>query len=329
MATTAIIQDIKFTIGRYGIIIPIIKLDTSVPTTLIDGKYFHPSSSIIINEIGIYEDQDIGVGTKVELESLEPFVDNNYPAGYSKVNYKLIKTKDNPPLPDGAVRLIPKKCPVCGNIIREFVGRYICNDVTCPASVYQKCLQFVRATGIYLHGPYLAIFSTLIARKLISTPLDIFITTDTSILETLDNITEKHLNLYKLIISDAIGKITLDQLLTGLDIIPYEKHDNIRDFVVKCTTKYRDTEYAPFNIAAIINLVYDTVAKYNLYTEDDTTRGDISAQILKLSDTDYANIDADFCGIGTYRISYIISYITNKNNQNMLLSMQKLDILQQ
>ena len=329
MPTTAIIQDIKFTIGRYGIIIPIVKLDTAVPTSLIDGKYFHPNTTIIINEIGIYEGQDIGVGTKVELESLEPFVDNNYPAGYSKVNYKLIKTKDNAPLPDGAVRLIPEKCPVCGNIIREFVGRYICNDVTCPASVYQKCLQFVRSTGIYLHGPYLAIFSTLVARKLISTPLDIFITTDTSILETLENITEKHLNLYKLIISDSIGKITLDQLLTGLDIIPYEKHDNIRDFVVKCTNKYRDTEYMPFDIKAIIALVYDTIAKYNLCTEGDAATGDISAQILKLSDDEYTKINDDFCGIGAYRISYIISYITNENNKNMLLSMHKLDILQQ
>lgn len=322
---SATIKDIKYSIGRYGIIVPMIELDTQVTTSMDQstGKVLTSSNILVVPELGLYDEMDIGVGSIIDIEGY--FINDIV----TTLNHKLSLSKTSPVLPKEAKRLIPTHCPVCNTVIREYVGQYVCNNVSCPAQVYQTCIRFIRSVGIYLHGPYLAIFSTLVARKLIKSPLDIFITTDHEVLETLDNIAEKHLNLYKALINEAVGKISLNQLLVGLDIIPCDNTDMVREFVVNLSSKYANTEYSPFDIKALIALVYECIDKYHLCVDEEVGVRDISTQINKLSDKEYEEFNDAFNNIDSYRLGFLISYITNKNNRDMLLAMHNLGILAQ
>lgn len=323
----ATIKDIRYSIGRYGIVTPIVIFDKKIPILKI-GDNVMTSDNIAIVSPGIHETDDIGVGTTVDVVTTSSKYTQQ---GIMSILHEL---KKEPPVQGTrdttSKSLIPRKCPICDSVIRECAGQYACVNIACPAGIYQRCSHFARSVGIHLHGVYHNILATLIARKLIKTPLDIFTTSDATVLDTLDNISEKHLNLYKALISDVVGKISMTQLITGLDMIPFDSPDEVRNFVVKMSDK------DIFNIETLIKMVIDetysdsfvSMCGIGLADLDELSANGITDILVKMDTVQYELLNERFGNIGAYRMAYLFSFILNDTNREMLESMHNIDLIE-
>ena len=323
----ATINDIRYSIGRYGIITPIVIFDKKIPILKI-GDNVMSSDNISIVSPGIHETDDLGVGSIVDVLTTGSKYNQQ---GLMSITHELKKEPPIQPQRDQSSKsLIPRRCPICNSVIRECAGQYACVNIACPAGIYQRCSHFARSVGIHLHGVYHNILATLIARKLIKTPLDIFTTSDATVLDTLDNISEKHLNLYKALISDVVGKISMAQLITGLDMIPFDSSDEIRDFVVKMSN--RDI----FNIETLIKMVVDetysdsfvSMCGIGLADLDELSANGITDILVKMETVSYELLNERFGNIGAYRMAYLFSFILNDTNREMLESMNTIDLIE-
>lgn len=314
------IEKITHHIGRFGVIVPILKLDKKVPTINKSGTnltFDILTDVITLQDAGRYVTFNIKEGDVVDLITTWP--SNDAMPVYDVANHR--PGEDN-----SVVRyVIPEKCPACGKPVREYTGQYICNNALCTARLLERNTHFVRSIHMHLHGVYHTIFSTLIARSFIKSPIDIFTTADHAVLETLDTISQKHLSTYKALVCDVIGKVSMTELLIGLDIIPYyDNTDVIRNFVVYMQEMQAKEYGNQFDITTFIELVDRSVNDFNIVNDD---ANNINMQILKLSDEEHEALSNRFGNIGSHAIAIIMDYVLNEDNRELLQKLGSIGLL--
>jgi NAD-dependent DNA ligase len=314
------IEKISHHVGRFGIIVPILKLDKKVPTINKDGTHLTMdilTDFITLQDAGRYVTYNIKEGDVVDLRTTWPT--NNAVPVYDVIAHR-------PCEEDAFLKyVIPEKCPACGKPVREYTGQYICNNALCTARLLERNTHFVRSIHMHLHGVYHTIFSTLIARKFIRSPIDIFTTADHAVLETLDTISAKHLSTYKALVCDVIGKVSMTELLIGLDIIPYYNDtDIIRNFVTYMQEMQANEYGNQFDIDTFIEVVDRSVNDFNIVNDD---ANNINMQILKLSDEEHEAISNRFGNIGSHAIAIIMDYVLNDDNRELLKRLGSIGLL--
>ena len=319
------IKDIFYIIDKFGSIRPSIKIFPSLEIPTFNNR--------IINQSLIHLDpfiepgyDKISKGSKIRICRTPIFPQENDNVQTSKLILELVDDTEN----DNDVALFPKSCPSCGHLLRICNGQYICNNTACPTQLMERCTHFIKSINMYLHGIYYQIFCILISRGIIKNPIDIFTVDENTIYTAIDNIHEKHVKVFKLLVNDVIGKVSMTELLHGLCVIP-DVNDDI--YTIRRFVSYQNDKAVQlnkiFDISALIQLVHDTVKHMALYVpeENDKIMLTIFDQLQKLSSENMEKVEDAFGHIGLYRISGIMDYVLNKYNLNILETLHSIGLI--
>jgi DNA ligase (NAD+) len=155
--TTTVIKDIKFNVGRTGILTPVAYLEpVSIGGTTVSHATLHN-----IEEI---ERLGVKIGDTVIIEKAGDVIP------------KVIEVL--PDLRTGQEKeiRIPDKCPICGSTVKsteDEVGIY-CSNKNCFAREKEKIIHFVSKKGLNIEGLGDKIIEQLINQGLIRDPADLY-----------------------------------------------------------------------------------------------------------------------------------------------------------
>ncbi len=308
------IEDIIYIMDKFGVVSPSIKVEPPLQVPMFNNT--------IIEQLLIH---------------LNPFLEPGYDNIFKGSIVDIFKTpdarfvlevRDNSNI-DVNVPLFPRTCPSCGNELRVCNGQYICNNITCPTQVLERCTHFIRSIHMHLHGIYYQIFCILISRGHIRNLVDIFTVPETAI-ASIENVNDKQIKLFKLLTLDKIGKVSMTEFLHGLCIISgvYDDIDIIRDFVIYQNNNAQRINRV-FDITGFIQLVEEAIRYFNIYISPESNNALLSIfdQIQKLPQDKIAELRNTFGILDLYSISGIIDYVINPINKAMLNAFVELKLI--
>ena len=311
-----IITDITYTIDKFGIIKPSIKIDPPIEIGVIfqdSGKKHIFNQSLIHTDFRSFNNpENTGINSKIKI--FKNIVKNQDLSANNLISDISIELCEDTPKFDKP--LLIDKCPICNSQLKNYNGIYICNNAKCKTQIFGKCHHFLRHMGIRLHGIYFQIFCTLIARGIIEDQSDIFKIFEKEVFESIDTIKNTQREIYYKLIYDSIQpKVNMIKFLKALNIIPnIEESDGIEKFVKNIQENYNEATIT--NIYLFIeNIINDFAIIIDENTDDTISVFD---QLTKLSHDDINKLSEKFGNIQLYEIASIIDYIWNTNNKNML-----------
>lgn len=338
------IKDIKYHVDRLGVINLAIEIDPPIAVALKDDKDQILKYSIINIGSNIEPGYDqIGIGSVVNIIRIPTYTpdvedvkcDNgecNIISTYL-VDRTLVELKDNSHREETGPRLMIEKCPACGHHLNNYNGQLICNTIECPAQILERCTRFIRLCKMHLHGIYYMMLCLCISRGYIKNPADIFFLTDEqlkSVLMNTDKLERKYIEMFKRMVDDVIGKVTMTQLLLGLNVISTSEDPQIVRNFVSYQNEGHQKSGLVFDIPALIKLVDHTVKKFALiYNQDDIDSQKLSVndQLMKLSDKDKKELEELYGNMNTFNIASLIDYVLNKSNREVLQHLHDIHLL--
>lgn len=312
-----IIEDINYILDKNGIISPAIKINPPLKVkmfnnTEMEQSFIHlnphiePDYNLIYKGtlVNVTKDKETGIRYILEYLDDTDTIDFNTP-------------------------LFPDICPSCGSVLRPYNGQLMCTNISCPTQILERCIHFIKSIRINLHGIYYRIFCNLILKGHIKNLINIFNINDETIIKENKNISEKHVKIYKLLINEVVGHVSMVDFLHGMCIIP-DVDDNL-DIIKEFVRHQNDIlakENKVFNIQILLTAIKNVVKDCNLQVtyrfDKDSNLLSIFDQIQKLTLNQLDNLKNVFGDIDFYSIAKIIDYVLD--NEYMFKEFRDINI---
>jgi DNA ligase (NAD+) len=155
--TTTIVQNIQISVGRFGTLTPVAVLKpVNIAGTTVKHATLHNEDRI--------KELDVRIGDTVIIEKAGDIIPE-----VVKVIKRLRFGKEK-------VFVMPKKCPVCGSLVKRKKGEaaIYCTNPNCYAKEKNKIIHFVSKKGFNIEGLGEKIIERLLNKGLISDPADLY-----------------------------------------------------------------------------------------------------------------------------------------------------------